>query len=273
MSEPMDQKSRWNGPGANAWIENRDLLDAMFEPIAGVLANAVKPGEAVLDVGCGTGGTTIAIDRAVKPGGSATGIDISEPMIEVARERASAERSTATFLTADAQAHDFAAGTYDRLVSRFGVMFFADPVAAFANLRQACRPGGETLFIAWRRRDDNPFMTVADLAAAPLLPTPSAPPSPSGQFAFADKDRVAGILASSGWEDAAIDPLDIDCAFPAADLPRYAGRMGPLAPVLGELDEATRNRVVAAIMAGYAPYISGDVVRYTAACWAIRARA
>ena len=268
----MDQKTRWNGPGASAWIDNRDLLDAMFQPIAAVLAGSVKPGEAVLDVGCGTGGTTIAIDRTVTSGGSATGIDISVPMVEVARERAAAEGSTARFLAADAQDHVFAPGTYDRLVSRFGVMFFTDPVAAFANLRRACRPGGEMLFIAWRSRDDNPFMTVADRAAAPLLPTPAAPPSPSGQFAFADKDRVGGILASSGWEDTAIDPLDLDCAFPAADLPRYGGQMGPLAPVLRDMDEPARNRVVAAILEGYAPYVSGDAVRYTAACWAIRAR-
>lgn len=269
----MDQKTRWNGPGATSWIDNRDLLDAMFQPLADLLAEAVRPGEAVLDVGCGTGATTLAIARAVTPAGSATGVDISAPMIDVARQRAAAEAPGARFLAADAQDHAFVRGTYDRLVSRFGVMFFADPARAFANLRQAGRPGGEMFVIAWRGRDENPFMTAAERAASQLLPPSPAPPPATGQFAFADADHVARILSDSGWREAAIDRLDITCAFPAADLPRYAGRMGAIAPTLRELDADTREAVVEAILEGYAPYVSGETVSYTAACWAIRARA
>ena len=273
MSERMDQKARWNGPGAKAWITNRDLLDAMFQPFRAILAEAVRPGEAVLDVGCGTGGTTLAVASAVGPAGAVTGVDISEPMIAVARERAAAEGSPARFLAADAQDHAFDAGAYDRLVSRFGVMFFADPVRAFANLRRACRPGGAMLFVAWRGRDENPFMTAADRAAAPLLLQPPEPRAATGQFAFADADYVTGILADAGWRDAAIERLDVTCSFPAAELPRYAEHMGPLAPTLGALDPGAREPIVKAILDGYAPFVSGDVVSYTAACWAIRGRA
>lgn len=273
MTETSEEKARWNGPGANAWIDNRDLLDAMFQPFVPILAGTVRPGETVLDIGCGTGSTTLALARAVGTDGAATGVDISEPMIAVARGRAEAEGSSARFLAADAQDHAFEGARHDRLVSRFGVMFFPDPVAAFANLRQAMRPDGEMLFIAWRGRDENPFMTLADRAASPLLRRPPAPPSPTGQFAFADRERVAAILAQSGWREGTIEPLDVACSFPAAEMPRYAERMGPLAPVLRELDAASRARVVAEIVKGYEPYVSGSTVTYTAACWAIRARA
>jgi len=273
MSERMDQKARWNGPGATAWIDNRDLLDAMFRRFETILADAVRPGDRVLDVGCGTGGTTLALARAVGPDGAATGIDISEPMIEVARRRAANEGSAARFLAADAEYAALPADGFDVLVSRFGVMFFPDPVRAFANLRSACRPDGGMLAIAWRSRDENPFMTAAESAAAPFVAPPPAPPAGTGQFAFADVDRVAGILGASGWRETAIDPLDVACEFPAAELPRYAERMGPLAPVLRELEPEPRRRAVGAIVEGYAPFVTDGRVTFTAACWAISARA
>jgi SAM-dependent methyltransferase len=257
------------------WVENRDLLDATFRPFETILCDAVRTASArdVLDVGCGTGSTTLAIARTVGPGGTVLGADISEPMIAAARERATAEGSAARFVVADAETHGFPPGAFDAFTSRFGVMFFNDPARAFANLHGAARAGATTALIAWRSAADNPFMTAAERAAAPFLPElPPRQPGP-GQFAFGDDAYVNGILAESGWRDIAITPLDVDCAFPAAALDHYVTRMGPIGMALREMDPGTRAKVADAVRAAFAPYLAGDKVRFTAACWMIRARA
>lgn len=138
----MDQKTRWNGSAGQAWVQTQELLDGMFKPFEELLVEAVvsRQGGRVIDVGCGTGGTTLAMARAVGANGVCTGVDISKPMIDAARSRAVAEGSAALFICADAQDHDFAPASADMIVSRFGVMFFDDPVAAFGNLRRAASP-------------------------------------------------------------------------------------------------------------------------------------
>src|SRR5262249_45490429 len=149
-----------------------------------VLARGAR---SVLDVGCGTGATTLAIARALGAGGRSVGIDISEPMLALAWERAKREKGTATFVVADAETPAFEPGSFDTIVSRFGVMFFGDSVRAFANLRSAVRPGGDLALIAWRGPADNPFMTAAERAAAAYLPDiPPRSVDGPGQFAFGD---------------------------------------------------------------------------------------
>src|SRR5262245_30835655 len=195
--ETNEEQSRlWDTAGARAWIETQELLDRTFRPFDDLLVEAVTSTDrgTVLDVGCGTGGTTLAVAR-LAAGNRCTGIDISEPMIAAARARAERERIPASFICADAQTHVFEPASVDIIMSRFGVMFFDDPIRAFANLRSAATDNADLLFIAWRSPDENPFMTTAERAAAPLLPElPARQSNGPGQFAFADGKRVEPIL-------------------------------------------------------------------------------
>lgn len=276
MTETNPQAALWNGHSGHAWVQIQATLDGMFQPLESTLLEAVRAGAPrhLLDVGCGTGATTLAIARALGAAGQASGIDISEPMIALARTRAEREHSRARFICADAQRHPLAPSSVDLIVSRFGVMFFDDPLQAFANLRRAARRHAGLHVIAWRSAADNPFMTVAERAAAPLLPAlPPRRPDAPGPFAFADKERVAALLAASDWRDIAIDPLDATCRFPERELVAYFSRLGPVGQALQGADAATRARVIEAVRPAFDPYVSGNEVRSTAACWAITARA
>jgi SAM-dependent methyltransferase len=212
----------------------------------------------------------LAIAR--QTGAACLGVDISRPMIAVAKARAEAERANAQFLAADAQSHAFEPGSFDMIVSRFGVMFFDDPVAAFANLCRGVR--GELCVFAWRGAAENPFMTTAERAAAPFLPDmPARKPDAPGQFGFADPARVDRILTDSGWGGIQIKPVDIPCSILKSELHAYVTRLGPLGMVLQEADAGTRARVIEAVRAAFAPFVQGEEVRFTAACWEIRAHA
>lgn len=271
-----DQAALWNGAAGLTWVEAQEPLDRLFKPFEDLLVETVVANGArqVLDVGCGTGATTLAIARALGGGGSCIGVDISEPMLALARARAERERVPAEFLRADAQSHAFEPAAFDMVVSRFGVMFFEDSVRAFGNLRRATRRDGELRVIAWRGPAENPFMTAAERAAAPLLPdiAPRRTDAP-GQFAFADSRRVHGILEQSGWADIDIGPLDVACSFAGKDLNDYVSRIGPLGRLLRSTDERTRARVMDAVLPAFDPYVDGSEVRFVAACWLIGARA
>lgn len=269
-----EQSALWNGPAGRAWVEMQDLLDAMMKPFEAPLVEAAAGGTRVLDIGCGTGSTTLAIARSLGTAAHCTGVDISAPMLALARQRAETAGSPVAFVNADAQTHAFEPAAFDRLVSRFGVMFFNVPARAFANLRGAAAPGALLSVIVWRGAAENPFMTTAERAAAPLLP--ELPPrrlDAPGQFAFADRAKVETILAQSGWADVALEPLDVDCAFPAHELPRYVGWMGPVGNFLQKADAATRARVLAAVLPAFEPFVHDDEVRFPAACWRVTARA
>ena len=269
-----DQAALWNGAAGVTWVEAQEPLDRMFAPFEQLLAETVvaRGAGSVLDVGCGTGATTLAIARALN-GGNAVGIDISEPMLALARARAERERLPAVFVRADAEVHPFEPASFDTIVSRFGVMFFADPVRAFANLRSAVRRGGDLALIAWRGPEENPFMTAAERAAAPFLPdVPPRRADAPGQFAFADARRVRGIVERSGWERVDVQPLDVACTLAKSDLVGYVTRIGPIGRALRMADAESRARIVEAVLPAFEPYVHGDEVRFVAACWMIGAR-
>ncbi|SDQ79840.1 class I SAM-dependent methyltransferase [Pseudoxanthomonas sp. CF125] len=272
----VDQKTLWNGSAGRAWVHNQRLLDQLFAPFEALLASDGVLGAAthVLDVGCGTGATTLAIARRLGVQGACVGIDLSEPMIAVARNRAAQEQVNVRFLAADAQAHAFERADFDLIVSRFGVMFFEDPVRAFANLRRAARADARLSFIAWRSAAENPFMTTAERVAAPLLPNlPVRPPGGPGQFAFADPDRIRAVLAESGWSDIDVQAIDVACAMPEDGLVPYLTWLGPVGQLLQDADERTRARIIEPLRAAFAPYVHGGEVRFDAACWHVSARA
>ena len=264
------QVTLWNGPAGRAWVETQELLDQVFKPFEQQLVQAVADrGEGqVLDVGCGTGATTLAAATLLESRGRCTGIDISEPMIGAARIRADRESTPATFICANAQVYPFEPESFHMIISRFGVMFFDDAIQAFANLRRAATDDAEIRFIVWRSAADNPFMTTAERAAAPLLPNlPPRQPDAPGQFAFADRGRVHSVLEESGWEQIRIQPLDVTCTLAESDLVRYLTRLGPVGLALADTDDRTRAQVIQTVRAAFEPYVHGDEVRFTAACW------
>jgi len=274
--EAGGQAGLWNGGAGHAWVQEQALVDRMFRPIEDMLLEAVAPGQArrALDVGCGTGGTTLALARRLGPRARCTGIDISTPMVAAARRRAADAGVEVGFVCADAQRHVFAPGSFDVVVSRFGVMFFDDPVAAFANLRRAVRADGELCFVAWRGPEDNPFMTAAERAASSLLPDlPQRAPDEAGQFGLAREAHVCHILAQAGWERVACTPVDVVCGFPEAELDGYLARMGPVGRALETAGGALRERVLARMRPAFDPWVAAGEVRFTAACWLVSAQA
>ena len=272
----VEQSELWNGTAGHSWVEAQESLDRMFRPIEEVLVKSVGggAGRSVLDIGCGTGATTLAVARRLGTEGRCVGIDISDPMLASARARAAREGLTAHFIRGDAQVHPFEAASFDTFISRFGVMFFDDPVAAFLNLRRAAKNGAELHLAVWRSPSDNPFMTTAEVAAAPLLPPfPERRPGAPGQFGFADPHRVRQILEDSGWAQIDIQPLDATCTLATADLMTYLTRIGPVGRALREVkDESIRANVIEKVREAFAPYVHGDEVSFTAACWLVGAR-
>jgi ubiquinone/menaquinone biosynthesis C-methylase UbiE len=270
-----EQAARWRGPSGNAWVDQQAVLDAMYKRLEDLLVAAVPAGSRhVLDVGCGTGGTTVAVARRLGAAGRCVGIDLSDPMIEAARARAEREGAPASFIHADAQDHAFEPATFDAIISRFGVMFFDDAVRAFANLRRAAKGGAALRCIAWRSAAENPFMTTAERAAAPLLPNiPPRRPDAPGQFAFADARRVQRMLEESGWAEIDLQPIDVTCTLPERELVGYFTGLGPLGLALPDADERTRAQVIDTVRAAFEPYVRDAEVRFTAACWMVGAQA
>jgi len=272
-----EQAALWNDRAGRSWAELGDMLDRLLAQFVPLLLDEAGPiaGSRILDIGCGAGALTLAAADRAGPGGGSLGVDISAPLIDAARARA--ERlgvTNAEFVRADAQIHPFPTAGFDVLVSRFGVMFFADPVAAFRNLRSAVRPGARLAFLAWRGAAENPFMTAAERTAAQLLPQfPKRAANGVGQFGFADSDRVLAVLADSGWREAAIRPVDITCGMPVHDLAIYSRRMGPVGDLLPTLDDDTRSQVERRIDTAFLPWVEDGTARFTAACWMATARA
>lgn len=264
-----DQSAKWNDRTGRSWAELGDMLDRVLEPFVPLLLDEIEPvaGRRVLDVGCGAGALTLA---AAGRGAAGLGVDISGPLIEAARARA--ERlgaAGAQFVQADAQTHDFEPERFDALVSRFGVMFFADSAAAFRNLRSAVRPGGRLAFVACRSPAENDFMTAAERSASEILELPARVEGGPGQFGFADSGRVGAILAESGWVGVEIRPVDVECRLTEDELRLYARRMGPVADLLPSLGDGTRSEVERRLDRAFEPYLTDGEARFTAACWMV----
>ena len=272
------QWALWNGPAGRTWVEMQQVLDQVLQPLQDLLVDEVRavgesgPRRHVLDIGCGAGSTTLAVARLLDLNGRCVGVDISEPLVAAARARAQKEGTRVDFIHADAQEFPFEAESFDCIISRLGVMFFDDPVRAFANLRRAARAGGALRCIAWRSAAENLFMTTAERAAAPLLPNlPARQPNAPGQFAFGDRSRVTTILAESGWTEVDTQPIDVSCTLLEKDLTLYLTRLGPVGIALNEVDDRTRSQVIDTVRAAFDPYVHGPEVRFTAACWIVRA--
>ena len=272
-----EQVAYWNGPNSASWVTGQERMDRTLAPVAdAAIAHArVQPGETVLDIGCGTGATTLALAAAVGPTGHVTGLDVSVPMLSLAKERG-AGIANADFVLDDAAAHAFTPASVDLLFSRFGVMFFGDPAAAFTNLRQAMKPTGRLVFACWRAFDENPWMKLpltAALAHVPPLPRPG--PDDPGPFAFADPDKVTRILTAAGFAAPAMTPFDFKMVLaPGRGLDaatEQAVMVGPASRALADQPAAAVAAATAAIRAALAAHLDGDTVKLDAAVWLVSA--
>lgn len=207
------QKASWDGPGGERWAREAERYDRMsrgfLERI--VTALAPRPGERVLDVGCGNGALSLALAGAVAPDGVVTGLDISTPMLELARERArGAGVVNVDFEQGDAQTHDLPTEAFDAVVSRFGVMFFEDPLAAFANLARGLRPDGRVVFTCWRELLANDWIMVPAAAALEHVPMPELGEAGGpGPFSLADEEKLRSLLAGAGLVDVEVEDIRV----------------------------------------------------------------
>lgn len=266
-----DQNAYWSGVSGRKWVLHDAWLTTQFAPVAALLVarSRIGPGDRVLDIGCGTGFITRAAAARAGPDGRVTGIDFSAPMIEEAR-RLSVRVKTGRIdhVEADAQVHDFGAHRFDRIISQFGVMFFSDPVAAFANILQAARPGAQMTLACWGALAENPLFhlpkTVGESFLAPLASEPGAP-SPT---AFADRDMVCDLLESAGWANVSADPVALELTPPGgvSEIADMALRIGPVARLVQhhEADEGTVAQIAAALRGPLAAYESSAGLRIPA---------
>ena len=263
-STNAEQIADWNGDQGQRWVDHQALLDRMIEPYgdAALRAAAAQPGERVLDVGCGCGSTSLRLARSVGPQGSVLGIDISRPMLQAARRRADAEPALrVSFAEADASRAPLPAD-HDLLYSRFGLMFFDAPAAALRHLRGTLRPGGRCAFVCWRAPRDNPWAMAPLMAARQALginPPPADPLMP-GPFAFADEQRLRGLLADAGFS--AVDVKRFDAPAASGASAREAAlnslQIGPVSRLAREAGPAHTDRLVDAVERALAPLAATD---------------
>jgi SAM-dependent methyltransferase len=271
------QLEYWNGVAGDRWAGMWQLLDHVEAAIThAVLAlAAARPGERVVDIGCGAASTTLALRDQVGDGGAVTGIDISGPMLEVARARARQAGATIAFVEADAATYPLQP-EHDLVFSRFGVMFFAAPEAAFANLRRGLAPGGRLAFCCWCPPSDNAWITAPLPAIRDLLPSDFALPAVGapGPFAFADPDRIRAILDASSWRDVAITRHDhmMRLGATAEEAARGSLLIGPIARSVAGLSEAARAEFLARLAPAMAAFATADGIMLPAASWLVTAR-
>jgi SAM-dependent methyltransferase len=275
-----EQITYWNEKSGPKWVAEQAALDAMIAPFGAAIMAALAPaaGEHVVDVGCGCGETSLELGRRVGESGGVLGVDISEPMLARARERAAAARLPhVRFVAADAQTHRFAADATDAIFSRFGVMFFVDPAAAFANLRATLRARGRLGFVCWQPIFENPWMLTPLMAVSGIIALPPPPPPDApGPFSFGDRDRVARVLDGAGFRDVAFESYKADLMVAGgADLDRtvqFMMQLGPLGALLSEVEADVKTRVTTAVRDAIAPFASARGVAMPSAAWIVTAR-
>lgn len=272
-----EQVAFWSGPGGENWVAAQDRMEAMLVPVAdAILAKAAaQPGERVLDIGCGYGITAARLAQAVGPAGHVIGLDVSPPMLALARTR-TAGLTNIEWVEADATTHAFPPASIDLLFSRFGVMFFGDPVAAFTNLRKAARPTGRLVFACWRGLEENPWLHVPRRAVAAHVALPPPPElDDPGMLSFADPARVSRILTQAGFTAPTFEKADFDIDVGAGrgldDAVAHMLSMRPIRAALEDAPEPARAAAADAVREALAPHVTGGRVALGGAIWLVTA--
>lgn len=273
------QAEYWGGAAGANWVRARARYDAELAQFADEVLRhaAIERGDRVLDVGCGTGALSV-LAASVANAGDVTGIDISDTMLTEARRRAIDEgRSNVHFRQADAQVTPLEPSSVDVVISRFGVMFFADPVAAFTNIAGACRPGGRLCFVCWQAAPRNPWLVETAAAVEPLLgPMPIAEPGSPGPMGLADPDHTRGVLEHAGWHDVEIDDhcgsLLLGGPATLEEIIEFWSSRPNIAEPVAAGPPGLGDQVRTALREVMAPRHDGTGVRYDAAVWMVQAR-
>ncbi len=276
----QEQAEFWSEQGGRTWSQNDAFLDESFADVLAHLLEvaSLQPGENVLDIGCGTGLSTIRAGQAVGAHGSATGADIAEQTLTRAREQsAEMNAQNVSFQCADAQSHAFAQNHHDAVISRFGVMFFADPVAAFANIASGVKPGGRMIFMTWGSVKENPWFSVPrDVAVARLGPVEPTPPNAPGPMGLSDRAYTEDVFKRAGLVEVSITSVAIDLTPPgsASDLGEFATRLGPASRILMEKDgtESDKTAIVEGVTERFKAYETTSGMRVPAMFNRIEAR-
>ncbi len=229
------------------WVAHEAEIEAAHAPFATQLLKqaAFSDGDRVLDIGCGSGGTTLSIAQLVGTSGAVTGVDIAPPMVDRATER-TIHLDHVRIVVADAETYAFTPAQHDAVFSLFGMMFFTDLAAAFANMLQTTRPAGKIHFAAWAAGKHNPWFTYPRLAAEKHLGTlPAQPPNAPGPLAFANTDRVLDMLTQAGWQDAHITPIDLPLTplHTPAEIATLLFRLGPTANMIADRATTEHERL------------------------------
>jgi SAM-dependent methyltransferase len=274
-----DQIAYWNGPGGQRWADRQAAQDILLRPVLDILIDRarLKVGERILDVGCGSGATSIAFAQKVAPSGHVFGVDVSGPMLARARQSAPSNLPV-DFALADATVYPFDPAGFDLLASRFGVMFFADPGLSFANLRKALKPSGRLAFACWREPRENPFFMAPLQAVYKHVPKlPQQGPEDPGPFAFASEERVRRILGAAGFTGIEMEPcpLLLDAAIGRGLDGAVQGSLeiGPASRALQDQPDELRVAAARSIREALTPYAKGDAVLLPASIWIVTARA
>lgn len=272
-----DQSEAWNGDSGHRWVATADERDEVLAPVADALlaAAAPTPGTRILDIGCGCGATTLMAAHRIGDSGSALGIDLSEPMLNVARQRADAAGAENTsFVRADAQTHPFTPASIDTVIGRFGTMFFSEPEAAFVNIGAALRPGGRLCLATWQPLAANEWLTVPGAALLQHADLPATAPDGPGMFAQSDPTVVTATLRAAGYGDIAIEATDVTFTLGRTldDAVGYLADSGPGRAMLDTIPEgAARDAALADVRAALVDHDDGSHVRLGGGIWLITA--
>ena len=276
------QTEFWSGSGGEYWVVNQQQMDTMLEPLgAQALARIDLNGVGhLLDIGCGTGTTTMDIAARLPDGARVTGADLSVPMTDYARSRLGAAGiSNADFMTCDLQTDKLEADMFDAAFSRFGVMFFDQPVIGFGNIRTAMKSGAPLAFVCWQTPRENLWHSLAVATAKKFIEMPAAPdPRAPGPFAFADADYVTSILTDAGFGDIVIEPHTQTVElFSGQDVRAAAENFARINPIISafvaEAGDDKAEPLIDGLAQALAPYHKNDALHFPSATWLVSARA